>query len=202
MLQLCGVHNVLSDFVRTIPRNTFQSVENLTLFPKLSVSDLKYISLGTYQIAQARSYCQIHLNANQGRFVVFYCSEDQCRRICEKIGVQTSKPALVYVKLKSRFQSTQHHSTYVLFDLEATGKDVVVAYCCSCKNGLRTVGCCSHIMTIIWYVYHIDHNKLKLPSPQLNSIFSNDEDTIENSISSGSESVGEQLPDESDSQSE
>ena len=28
----------------------------------------------------------------------------------------------------------------------------ILGYCCSCTPGLRTVGCCSHITTLIWYL--------------------------------------------------
>ncbi len=28
----------------------------------------------------------------------------------------------------------------------------ILGYCCSCTPGLRTVGCCSHVATLIWYL--------------------------------------------------
>lgn len=177
MLLRRNIPNSLSNWVGRIHHSSFERLDNLTLFPKLTFADLKYISLGTYQIEQARSYCQVHLRANQNKFVVFQCNDAVCRQICEKIAAKTTKPVLIYVKLKSRFQSTKHHNTYVLFDLGAEGKNVVIAYCCSCKNGKRTIGCCSHVMTVIWYTYHIDHNNLKFPSPQLDTVFHQDYDS-------------------------
>ncbi len=30
--------------------------------------------------------------------------------------------------------------------------DSILEYCYQCKNGLRTVGCCAHIMTVLWYL--------------------------------------------------
>lgn len=191
MLELRNIPNNISRFASKIPRNAFQMMQNLTLFPKITLNDLKYMSLGTYQIAQARSYCQNHLRANENQFVLFYCADEESKKLCTKIGASTSKPALVYVKLRSRFQSSKHHNTYVLFNLDATGKDVLVAYCCSCKNGLRTIGCCSHTMTVVWYLYYIDHNNLKLPSSNLNNILVLDE----------SEEDGEAISAESDSDS-
>lgn len=47
------------------------------------------------------------------------------------------------------------------------------AYCCSCRHGLRTVGCCGHVMSLIWYTLHIDHNKLNFPSVNLDHVFTN-----------------------------
>lgn len=178
MLELRDLPNRLSNHASKIPRNAFKKLNNLTLFPKLTFADLKYISLGTYQITQARSYVQRHMNSNQNRFVVGYCSEEECRKLCGKIGVKIEEPALIYLKLQSRFQSTKHHNTYVLVDLKANGKDVVIAHCCSCKNGLRTIGCCSHIMSAIWYIYYVDHSKpIKFPSPQLETVFLQDQDS-------------------------
>lgn len=62
-------------------------------------------------------------------------------------------------------------------DLNAEGKDIVVAYCCSCKNRLRTVGCCSHVMVVIWYTLFIEKDKLHLPSSNFDSIFDKHFDT-------------------------
>lgn len=51
----------------------------------------------------------------------------------------------------------------------------VAGYCCSCRHGCRTVGCCSHVMAVIWYTLHIDHNDAAkyFPSSNLNHVFNN-----------------------------
>lgn len=188
MLELRDTPNRLSNLVGKIPRNSFKLVVNLTLFPKLTFNDLKHIALGTYQISQARSYAQIHLKANQNRFIAFYCGEEACQNLCAKMGINKSKHALIYIKLQSRFQSMKHHNAYILFDVNASGRDVVVAYCCSCKNGLRTIGCCSHIMCSIWHIYYKDHNTLKLPSTQLNTVLQSDSDSSTEEFLSGNDS--------------
>ena len=41
---------------------------------------------------------------------------------------------------------------YVLVDAEKAGGEAVIEHCCQCKSGLRTVGCCVHIMTVLWYL--------------------------------------------------
>lgn len=184
MLELRNSPNVLFNHVAKIPQNAFVTLNNLTLFPKLTIADLKYISLGTYQITQARSYVQRHMRANQNRFVVGYCSDDESQKICEKINRHIENPALIQLKLQSRFRSAKVHRTHVLFDLNAVGRDVVVAHCCTCKNGLRTIGCCSHIMCAIWYIYYVDQSvSIKLPSPQLYNVFLEDNDLQSNSDS-------------------
>ncbi len=41
---------------------------------------------------------------------------------------------------------------YILIDRKRGGVEAVWGYCCSCSNGLRTVGCCSHIATVLWFL--------------------------------------------------
>ena len=35
---------------------------------------------------------------------------------------------------------------------EEDGVEAVSGYCCSCPNGLRTVGCCAHVATVLWFL--------------------------------------------------
>lgn len=171
MLKNLGVVNELSRIVCKIPRTSFTCVNNLSLHPKLKMEDLKEITQGTYQIAQSRSYCQSHLKENANDFVMKVCPATECREYCGILLTSTSNPLLLLVNFKSRFVSTKRHKSYVLVDLNSRGKDTIKAYYCSCKNGARTVGCCSHVTTIIWYTYFIDNSRLSLPSPKLNCFF-------------------------------
>lgn len=61
---------------------------------------------------------------------------------------------------------------YLLLDLTLNGKEGVVGYYCQCKNGQRTLGCCSHIMTVIWYFGFARYtDDLKHPAQFLNNIW-------------------------------
>lgn len=73
MLAQLNVKNYLAGLVSKIPRSSFTRSSNLTLMPKLSMNDLKIITQGTYQIAQCRSYCQMHLLANENNFIIEVC---------------------------------------------------------------------------------------------------------------------------------
>lgn len=90
--------------------------------------------------------------------------------------------------MKSRFVSRKSYKAYILVDLNGTGSEVIIAYCCSCKNGLRTIGCCSHVTTVIWYVFHIDITKIKFPSSNLNSLLVNQNIDHSESNDSGDDS--------------
>jgi len=37
-------------------------------------------------------------------------------------------------------------------DKDKTGRDSVTEYYCTCESDARTVGCYSHIMTIVWFL--------------------------------------------------
>lgn len=177
MLTQFSKPNLLSRIVGCrLPSNIFTRVCDLTIHPKFNVEDLKIIAQGTYQIKQAPSYCQSYLNANDGHFITYVCDAEYCRRFCSELLEPQSNPVLLMTKLSSRFITAKQHKTFVLLDLgsHSERKPVIVAYCCSCKNGLRTVGCCSHVMTIIWYTIYVDKNKLPLPSSNLNHIFESD----------------------------
>lgn len=170
MLALRDTRNHLEKIVRRVSKQSFQPKNNLNLFPKLTLDELKLVGLVSYQIKQTRSYCQQHLKEN-GEFVLHVCNQKETDEKCGQYLTTSAKLMLVLVRFKSRFQSARTHSTYVLFDINGVGKDVVKAHCCSCKNGLRTIGCCSHIMTIIWFVFHIDQTRIPFPSSNLNNLF-------------------------------
>lgn len=172
MLSKHEQRNILSEFVQHIPNKSFKSVNNLTLFPKLSYADLRKISLGSYQIRLAKSYCQSHLRKNNNTFMINVCNDiNLCKRYFKKL-LKGSNPLLLSLDLSSRFQSGKHHKTYVLLEFFG-GKYIVQAYCCSCRHGCRTVGCCAHVMLLIWYTLYIDVNNVEkyFPSSNLDRIF-------------------------------
>lgn len=78
MLNQLNIPNRLSAIVH---KDAFQKqVKNFVEFddfqalPQLTNVDLIRIALGSYQIRQAPSYCQVHMKANESRFVVYTCS--------------------------------------------------------------------------------------------------------------------------------
>lgn len=184
MLHNFNQPNTLHAIAHRIPRKEFQAMRNLTLFPKLKYSQLKFISQGTYQIRQAISYCQLHMKNNNNNFTTNIWQGNACQILCgQLLKSGTSEPLLLSVGLRSRFQSNRTHNVYVLLSLDCNRKYVVSAFCCSCRHGCRTVGCCSHVMAIIWYTLHVDHGRINnlFPSSNLNVIFENWQDVYSNS---------------------
>lgn len=134
--------------------------EGTLIFPKLSLEELKKISLGNYQIKQMKHYVVEHLRSSSDQFQFFVCPESTMELLGTIITEENIiDPILVLSVLKSRFQSNKKSRTFVLADKSKDGIAGIIAYCCECRHGLRTVGCCSHIMCVVGYLGHLRHNR-------------------------------------------
>ncbi|KAF9803823.1 hypothetical protein SFRURICE_013100 [Spodoptera frugiperda] len=49
-------------------------------------------------------------------------------------------------------------------------RDTIKSDCCNCIVGLRTVGCCSHVMSILWYLSYACHEGMSRPAPFLDEV--------------------------------
>ena len=85
-------------------------------------------------------------------------------------GITVSDPTLVKAYMKSRFRSTKSHHIFVLIDKRETGRNAVVEYFCTCETGSRTVDCCSHVMTVIWYLGYGQYNEIHIPNPNRTNV--------------------------------
>jgi len=138
-------------------------------FPQLSKDDLFDISLGKYQIKNAVSYYAEHLK--EGIFLVQKFEPNRRHRTANidfrKYGIEINKPLLIKALMKSRFRGGKQHYIFILLDNEAVGRQAISEYYCTCESGSRTVGCCSHIMAIIWYLGWGQYNGIHLPNPTI-----------------------------------
>lgn len=182
MLARVNTPNTLSTIVRKRGFETkysrFEVFDSLHELPSLSQDDLILISLGPYQIHNAPSYVQMHSKQNNGEFVIFKVPDDITEEFCSQFNSDGRSLILLMARLKSRFQSNKKHDTFVLIDKNASGPEAVIAYCCECYNGLRTVGCCSHVMCIIWFSLHVKSQYIAhKPAAFLNDYFEINYDT-------------------------
>lgn len=141
-------------------------------FPKLTMDDLYNVSLGPYQIKNAISYFAQH--QKDGIFLVQKFDPKPRYRISSldyaSHGIVISDPLLVKAYMKSRFRSSKSHHIFVLVDKSKSGRGTIVEYFCTCETGSRTVGCCSHIMTVIWYLGYGQYNEIKVPNPNITNV--------------------------------
>ena len=119
-------------------RKTFKTVEFASIknFPKLDFNIIKnYITLGSYQLKQSLTY----LN-NLENIEVF---ED-------KKNVLDPNVTLIRTHVQSRHSNAKTYNTYVAYKPNNNSLDAIDSWFCTCKTGKRTVGCCSHVATLIY----------------------------------------------------
>lgn len=139
----------------------------LLRFPVMDLTDLYYIALGSYQIENARSYYSQH--QKEGIFLV-HKFEPPTRHPTARIkynqyDIIVQDPLLVKGYMKSRYRGGVKHHIFVLVDRSQSGKECISEYYCTCDSGDRTVGCCSHVMTIIWYLGYAQYQNIQVPNP-------------------------------------
>lgn len=141
-------------------------------FPVFTYSELILLALGTYQLKQARSYYGEHVRQN-GTYMVEVCAElEYVTELVAQVG--GNSPYLLRGRIKSRHVTHRQYFVYLLVDRNPIGNnpfDALLGYCCSCVSGNRTVGCCSHVMTVVWYLgwaRHQDH--IEAPASFLDSV--------------------------------
>lgn len=64
--------------------------------------------------------------------------------------------------------------TYLLISKDnavANTLQAIVGYCCSCLVGKRTVGCCAHVMTVVWFLSWARYNDVYAPATFLDDFF-------------------------------
>lgn len=178
--------NYLAQFVqennlnrrRTMFSRIDGNLPQLQQFPILSLSDLTLIALGPYQIKQARSYYGEHMREH-GLYLIEVCPEvEHSQEMVIQIG--GNYPFLIRGRIKSRHIGQRHYFTYILIDREPSSSraiDQILGYCCSCVVGNRTVGCCCHVMTLIWYLGWARHqSNIDAPAAFLDNVLISYED--------------------------
>ncbi|KAL0809876.1 hypothetical protein ABMA28_011356 [Loxostege sticticalis] len=168
--QNMNTNNELSDYVRqqnlNRARANFQNInvnsDNVTGFPTLTYSDLILIACGTYQLKQARSYYGEHIRFN-GCYRIEVCRER--RRITDATNFGPDCH-LIRARIASRHVSRKIYFVYIIVNDTNTGRAAIKGYCCTCIVGRRTVGCCAHVMTVIWFLGWARHQHGILPPAQ------------------------------------
>ncbi|XP_035452082.2 uncharacterized protein LOC118277412 [Spodoptera frugiperda] len=143
------------------------NLPQLEHFPILDYRQLILMALGPYQVKQARSYYGEHIRAN-GMYNIEVCPD--LERVSHLGG---SRPQLLRGRIKSRHIGQKIYYVYILYETEPTINhlDDILSYYCSCIVGNRTLGCCCHVMTVIWYLGWARHqNTLSSPATFLDNV--------------------------------
>lgn len=103
--------------------------DNVINFPKLDEAKLRSITVGTYQLKLSSSYIQEYV-------------EGDC---CIHYHQETNN--LIRVRLQSRHVSSKSYFVWIKYD-----ENDVQGWYCRCRAGARTVGACSHVASVLWYL--------------------------------------------------
>lgn len=127
------------------------NIPNLSNLPQLTLQELRMISLGHYQINQARSYCGEHLK-DQGTCTIEVCEDRMRITSTARHSLIGNNNFLLLGRIKSRHVSRKVYLTYILVNSDANAahsSNAIKAYYCNCLVGMRTVGRCAHVMSIL-----------------------------------------------------
>ena len=141
-------------------RKNFKTLtsEDCPEFPKLTKQDLADITLGSYQIKMAKLYVSAHLD-NEGKYSFQICTDQD-------------EPGLLRVEVHSRHKHNTFYKVYVKYQPNGRGSDAIIGYVCRCKVGSRTVGCCSHITSVLWFLGYARYKgQIKRPARDNLKIF-------------------------------
>ncbi|KAH3779548.1 hypothetical protein DPMN_157481 [Dreissena polymorpha] len=135
MRELLSHSNALQQFVtennlerRSVAKWVDTNHEYLD-FPSLDDNTLRLLTLGTYQLKLTGSYIQEYLGSD--------CNLQLYREM----------EGLIRVRLQSRHVSSRSYLIWIRYD-----SDHIIGWYCRCKCGSRTVGTCSHVASVLWYL--------------------------------------------------
>lgn len=140
---------------RKIPFKAITSDEILD-FPEMTERDLMIFFTGSYQLSQAVSYLAEMIDTD-GKLTFEYVKEES---------------TVLKFKVPSRHISRTSYRCFIRYKPNSVGISGVTHYVCDCANGRRTVGCCSHIGAIVYYLSHARYlSKIIKPAQILCDIF-------------------------------
>ncbi|CAF1504733.1 unnamed protein product, partial [Rotaria sordida] len=102
-------------------------------FPEMDLDTLRSLFFGIHQIKQSKTYTEEHLDEN-GNYV---------------IEVAPGNNEVLRCRIQSRHSKATRYYAWIQYSLTSNR---IVAWYCQCRSGARTLGCCGHIASVIWYL--------------------------------------------------
>lgn len=147
---------------KKLPFETISSCD-LMDFPEMTEKDLKLLLTGSYQYKQAISYLAEMMDES------------------DNITIQFVKDQTNVLKAQVQFHhiGSKVYRCFIEYKPDTIEWSGISRYYCQCADGLRTIGCCSHVAAIIFYLAHA-RNLAKIPrlAEILDSLFNKDNITM------------------------
>lgn len=139
-------------------KTQFQKITSTDVddFPEITENELKILFTGTYQLQQSISYLAEIMNEGD-EIDLYYLKQSK---------------DIVKFQVRSRHISRKTYNCYIHYTPNSIGYHGIKRYCCECANGMRTIGCCSHVAAIIYYLSHARYqSKIFRPAEKLSKLF-------------------------------
>ena len=73
----------------------------------------------------------------------------------DQIDLEYLKKKHDLIKIKVRSRHTKYtYNCYFHYNIDFIGYSSISRYCCECVNGLRIIGCCLHVVEVVYYLSH------------------------------------------------
>ncbi|CAF0902297.1 unnamed protein product [Adineta steineri] len=129
------------------PRSRLKkTIENVNFdFPKLDLDDLILLFFSSYKIKQAPAYVEEHFDEDSDYL----------------IEIEDEKDLILRCTIQSRHSNSVKYKTWIKYSFT---NDPIESWYCTCASGAMTVGACSHVVSIVWYLSYARHENF---SPSL-----------------------------------
>jgi hypothetical protein len=89
-----------------------------------------------------------------------------------KEGMIYANSKIVYAIMRSRHCVGQKYNVYIKYQPKSNNIKGIESWYCTCKAGMRTVGCCSHVASIVYFLSHGKYlENIPNPGSRFSSIF-------------------------------
>lgn len=112
----------------------FETVQENFRFPQIRKEELQSITMGPYQLRQAKSYASAHKKARMANedgieYLCYFCPDDICQYFFDKVirDKNISEPVLVFTRMASRFKSRKSYDSYILADAAKNGPGAIIS---------------------------------------------------------------------------
>jgi hypothetical protein len=139
------------------------TVDSIPAFPKIDTkSIINNITMGSYQLRQAKSYINDNFN-DTGRYNIELFND--------KTNLLDVNTYLLRTRIQSRHVNSTKYNSYIAYSTTNNNYTDIKSWYCTCKSGKRTVGCCSHISSVIYYLSNARYTTGSVKRFTIGSIF-------------------------------
>ncbi len=159
------LEGILESYKLDRKRTDFTKINSSSLpaFPKLSLKELiNNITYGPYQLKQASCYINETFSNPEYPGIELYQ---------DKNNIFDQYTMLLRSKVYSRHKSNKIYNSYITHATNKIDYTAIPDWIRTCKSGKRTVGCCSHVARIIYYLSNARYNSSIRNNNLLDKIF-------------------------------